>query len=271
MEELVAELTHLARRSPGDQPAVGRQRPGVVANAEVLEAAALKRAVRLGEPVGAPRVSDLGAVVASTVGKVELESSGDDAPEERIVERLITKALHTTFTSPRLARRAGRRGRSIRGRVHGRDGRSDAGRASTWPGCARCPGWRTRSARPRRVRRDRRRRGARGVALAVEFRSRASIWRGGSTRTASPAGRSTTGDRLLPGSTPSGARPPTRAGPPPPPWGDPRGRRAGPCGALFGTAMAASTCRGPRGRRDPPMPSPTTSWPRATWPKRSAA
>ena len=63
----------------------------------MLEAAALKRAVRLGEPVGAPRVSDLGAVVASTVGKVELESVGDEAPEERIVERLITKALHATF------------------------------------------------------------------------------------------------------------------------------------------------------------------------------
>ena len=97
MEELVAELTHLARRS-----AEISQRSGVsvrvsVANAEVLEAAALKRAVRLGEPVAAPRVSDLGAVIASTVGKVELESAGDDAPEERIVERLITKALHTTF------------------------------------------------------------------------------------------------------------------------------------------------------------------------------
>jgi magnesium chelatase subunit I len=69
-----------------------------VANAEVLEAAALKRAVRLGEPVGAPRISDLGAVVASTVGKVELESIGDDSPEERIVERLITKALYATFS-----------------------------------------------------------------------------------------------------------------------------------------------------------------------------
>jgi len=43
-------------------------------------------------------VSDLGAVVASTVGKIELESVGDDAPEDRIVERLITKALYATFT-----------------------------------------------------------------------------------------------------------------------------------------------------------------------------
>ena len=97
MEELVAELTHLARRSPEISQRSGVSVRVSVANAEVLEAAALKRAVRLGEPVAAPRVSDLGAVVASTVGKVELESIGDDAPEELIVERLITKALHTTF------------------------------------------------------------------------------------------------------------------------------------------------------------------------------
>ena len=98
MEELVAELTHLARRSPEISQRSGVSVRVSVANAEVLEAAALKRAVRLGEPVAAPRVSDLGAVVASTVGKVELETAGDDAPEERIVERLITKALHTTFS-----------------------------------------------------------------------------------------------------------------------------------------------------------------------------
>jgi magnesium chelatase subunit I len=36
--------------------------------------------------------------VASTAGKVELESVGDEAPEERIVERLITRAVFATFT-----------------------------------------------------------------------------------------------------------------------------------------------------------------------------
>jgi magnesium chelatase subunit I len=98
MEEVVAELTHLARRSPEISQRSGVSVRVSVANTEVLEAAALKRAVRLGESLGAPRVSDLGAVVASTVGKIELESIGDDAPEERIVERLITKALYATFT-----------------------------------------------------------------------------------------------------------------------------------------------------------------------------
>jgi magnesium chelatase subunit I len=97
MEEVIAEITQLARRSPEISQRSGVSVRVSVANMEVLEAAALKRAVRLGEPVAAPRVSDLGAVVASTVGKVELESVGDEAPEERVVERLITKALYSTF------------------------------------------------------------------------------------------------------------------------------------------------------------------------------
>jgi magnesium chelatase subunit I len=98
MEEAVAELTHLARRSPEISQRSGVSVRVSVTNMEVLEAAALKRAIRLGESLAAPRVSDLGAVIASTVGKVELESIGDEAPEERVVERLITKALYATFT-----------------------------------------------------------------------------------------------------------------------------------------------------------------------------
>jgi magnesium chelatase subunit I len=97
MEEVLAELTHLARRSPEISQRSGVSVRVTVANAEVLEAAALRRAIRLGEVVASPRVSDLGAVIASTVGKIELESVGDESPEERVVERLITKALFATF------------------------------------------------------------------------------------------------------------------------------------------------------------------------------
>ena len=97
MEELVAELTHLARRSPEISQRSGVSVRVSVANMEVLEAAAVKRAVRLGEPVAAPRISDLGAVLASTTGKVEVDTVGEDTPEERIVERLVTKAVFATF------------------------------------------------------------------------------------------------------------------------------------------------------------------------------
>jgi magnesium chelatase subunit I len=98
MEEVVAELTHLARRSPEISQRSGVSVRVSVANMEVLEAAALKRAVRLGESLASPRVSDLGAVVATMTGKVELESIGEEAPEERIVERLINKATYAVFT-----------------------------------------------------------------------------------------------------------------------------------------------------------------------------
>jgi magnesium chelatase subunit I len=97
IEELVAELTHLARRSPDISQRSGVSVRVSVSNMEVLEAAAMKRAVRLGEPVAAPRISDLGAVLASTAGKVEIETVGEDTPEERIVERLVTKAVFATF------------------------------------------------------------------------------------------------------------------------------------------------------------------------------
>ncbi len=97
MLELVAELTHLARRSPEISQRSGVSVRVSVANLEILLASALKRAVRLGEPSGAPRVSDLAALLPSTSGKLELETLGDDSPEDRIVDRLLSRALHAVF------------------------------------------------------------------------------------------------------------------------------------------------------------------------------
>ncbi len=97
MLELVAEVTHLARSSPEISQRSGVSVRVSVANLEVLLASALKRAVRLGEPSGAPRVSDLAALLPSTTGKIELESLGDDAPEGRIVDRLLSRALSAVF------------------------------------------------------------------------------------------------------------------------------------------------------------------------------
>jgi magnesium chelatase subunit I len=92
MLELVAELSHLARRSSEISQRSGVSVRVSITNLETLLAAALKRAVRLGEPSGAPRVSDLGALLASTVGKIELETLSDETPEERVVDRLLSRA-----------------------------------------------------------------------------------------------------------------------------------------------------------------------------------
>jgi magnesium chelatase subunit I len=97
MLQLVAELSHLARRAPEISQRSGVSVRVSIANLETLVASATKRAIRLGETSAAPRVSDLAALIPSTTGKIELESMSDEAPEERVVDRLLSRALHTVF------------------------------------------------------------------------------------------------------------------------------------------------------------------------------
>jgi magnesium chelatase subunit I len=97
MLELLAELTHLARRSPEISQRSGVSVRVSISNLEAVLANALKRAVRLGEASAAPRISDLGAVLPTTTGKIELETLNDEAPEERVVDRLLSKALYNVF------------------------------------------------------------------------------------------------------------------------------------------------------------------------------
>ncbi|HEU5328152.1 MAG TPA: sigma 54-interacting transcriptional regulator [Thermomicrobiales bacterium] len=96
MLEIVAELTQLARKSSDVN-----QRSGVsvrlsIANYENLTASALKRAIRLNEKEAAPRISDLPALVASTMGKIELESAGEGR-EDKVVDKLIQHAVLNVF------------------------------------------------------------------------------------------------------------------------------------------------------------------------------
>ena len=97
MLELIAELTQLARRSPEVSQRSGVSVRVSIANLETLSASAVKRAVRLGEQRAAPRISDLPALVASTAGKVELETLGDETPEERVDDRLLARAISNVF------------------------------------------------------------------------------------------------------------------------------------------------------------------------------
>jgi magnesium chelatase subunit I len=97
MKEVVAELSQLARRSSEVSQRSGVSVRVTIANHETLAAASLKRAVRLGEPSAAPRISDLPAVVASTAGKIELETLGDETREDRVVEKLVARAVVNVF------------------------------------------------------------------------------------------------------------------------------------------------------------------------------
>jgi len=97
MKEIVAELSQLARRSSEVSQRSGVSVRVTIANHETLAAAALKRAVRLGEPSASPRISDLPAVVASTAGKIELETLGDETREDRVVEKIVARAVVNVF------------------------------------------------------------------------------------------------------------------------------------------------------------------------------
>jgi magnesium chelatase subunit I len=96
MREIVAELTHLARRSSEISQRSGVSVRVSICNYENLLSNALKRAIRLREQQVAPRVSDLQALVASTAGKIELEAVGE-SDEVRVVEKLIQRAVLNVF------------------------------------------------------------------------------------------------------------------------------------------------------------------------------
>ena len=97
MEEIVAQLTFEGRQSPDVSQTSGVSVRMTISNYETLAAAALRRALRLGESEAVPRISDLAALRASTTGKLELEYAGEDHSEEEIVEGLWRRATRMVF------------------------------------------------------------------------------------------------------------------------------------------------------------------------------
>jgi len=96
MTEIVAEISQQARRSPHVN-----QRSGVsvrlsVANYETLVANAMRRALRNGEHEVVPRISDLDSLVASSAGKIEIETV-DDGREGQVLERIVKTSVLEVF------------------------------------------------------------------------------------------------------------------------------------------------------------------------------
>jgi len=96
MKEIIAEVTHLARKHSDISKRSGVSVRVSICNYENVLSNSVRRAIRLGEKQAAPRISDLPAVISSTAGKIELETVGE-ASEERIIERLIQGAVLNVF------------------------------------------------------------------------------------------------------------------------------------------------------------------------------
>ena len=96
MTEIVAEMSQQARRSPNVN-----QRSGVsvrlsVSNYETLVANAMRRALRSGEHEAVPRISDLDSLVASSSGKIEIETV-DDGRDGQVLDRIMKTAVLEVF------------------------------------------------------------------------------------------------------------------------------------------------------------------------------
>ena len=96
MKEIVAEITHQARRSPDVNQRSGVSVRASVANYEALLANAFRRALRIGETDVVPRMSDLPFVLPSLQGKVEFEAM-EEGQEDRITARILAAGVKAVF------------------------------------------------------------------------------------------------------------------------------------------------------------------------------
>ncbi len=96
MKEIIAEITHQARRSQDISQRSGVSVRVSISNYENVMSNAIRRSIRLNEHQAVPRISDLPALIASTSGKIELDTVGD-AKEDRIIQKLMKNAIVKVF------------------------------------------------------------------------------------------------------------------------------------------------------------------------------
>ncbi len=96
MAMIVATVTHAARESSHINQRSGVSVRVTVANYEALIAGAVRRTLLSNETEVIPRISDLSALIASTAGKIEVESL-DDGREIEIIQYLIKQSILDTF------------------------------------------------------------------------------------------------------------------------------------------------------------------------------
>lgn len=96
MQQIIAEITQLARKSPDINQRSGVSVRASVANYEALLANALRRAILTGEQDVVPRISDLPFIMPSLQGKVEFEAM-EEGREEKIMQKLFNDAIKSVF------------------------------------------------------------------------------------------------------------------------------------------------------------------------------
>ncbi|MEX2316603.1 MAG: magnesium chelatase [Pirellulales bacterium] len=98
MKELVEEISRAARRSKYVDHTSGVSARLSIANYRTMVASARQRSAVLGEQPAVPRISDLGHLYASSLGKLELDMMGSHQMGERqVLDAVLAEAIGTVF------------------------------------------------------------------------------------------------------------------------------------------------------------------------------
>ncbi|WP_439631145.1 magnesium chelatase [Gemmata sp.] len=98
MKEIVEQISVSARKSKYVDHASGVSARFSIANYRTMVASARHRGVRLGEAPAVPRISDLGHLPTSALGKLELDLMGSHQMSERqVLESIVADAIRVVF------------------------------------------------------------------------------------------------------------------------------------------------------------------------------
>jgi magnesium chelatase subunit I len=98
MKQLIEQITVQARKSKYIDQASGVSARFSIANYRTMIASARQRAVLLGEKPAVPRISDLGHLYSSSLGKLELDLMGSHQMSERqVLDATIAEAIRVVF------------------------------------------------------------------------------------------------------------------------------------------------------------------------------
>jgi magnesium chelatase subunit I len=98
MKEIIEQISIAARKSKYVDHASGVSARFSIANYRTMVASARHRGVRLGEKPAVPRISDLGHLPTSSLGKLELDLMGSHQMSERqVLESIVAEAIRAVF------------------------------------------------------------------------------------------------------------------------------------------------------------------------------
>lgn len=98
MREIIEQISIQARKSKYIDQQSGVSARFSIANYRTMVASARQRAARLGERPAVPRISDLGHLYSSSLGKLELDLMGSHQLSERqVLDALVAEAIRTVF------------------------------------------------------------------------------------------------------------------------------------------------------------------------------